>query len=159
MPIYFRKLISRLNGISTPIGGISWEPPQLQSELARDLFLFLEDRRFLYTPFESEEPKHVVESVLQTRREFSGALKDADDDSVLSQGLVNLRAACRTFLNRVTESESGPVQLGFSYILALGELRAQFGLALARISVAYGVDLPDHLLEILPPQPLRNDKK
>lgn len=159
MPLSYKSLISRLTGISTPIGGITWNPTKAEVDIAKELLFYLEDRRFLYTPFESEDYRYVVDSVLQTRKKLSTLIPDTDNASVLNQSIVSMRAACRIFLDKVKSSESQTVQLGFSFILALGELRAQFGLAIARFSLAYCLNLPDALVDILPSQPTREDKK
>ncbi len=158
MPLNFRAILSRINGIATPIGGINWNPPKPEVKIVKELFVFLEDRRFLYTPFESEDHNYVVQSVLQTRERLSQSIQE-DRDSVLVQGTIAMRAACRTFLDRVGTSSSHAIQLGFSYVLALGELRAQFGFSIARIALAYAVNVPDSLIGILPPQTKREDKK
>ena len=49
--IHFKSIISRLTGISTPIFGISWNPPELEQTVAKELLAYLEDRRYLYSPY------------------------------------------------------------------------------------------------------------
>jgi len=43
-----KAIASRLTGISTPTGGISWIPPVNEKGNARRLLVFLEDRRALF---------------------------------------------------------------------------------------------------------------
>ena len=39
----FSEILNRLTGISTPIVGISWNPPPLEVNIARKVITFLED--------------------------------------------------------------------------------------------------------------------
>ena len=50
----FSKIASRLTGISTPFGGASWQPAEMEIATARRVVAFLEDRRVLYEPGEME---------------------------------------------------------------------------------------------------------
>lgn len=43
----FKEIIKRLTGISTPIFGISWNPENTSSDVAKRAISFLEDRRVL----------------------------------------------------------------------------------------------------------------
>ncbi len=152
--IPFRKLISQVNSISTPIGGISWEADKNEREVAQSVIFLLEDRRFLYSPFEYEDYGWVVDSVLELRKQLSESLADdsMSDASVLEFSIVSMRAACRAFLSKISQGQDRPMEIGLGAILALGELRAQLGAAILQISVAYQIDLPDELEGILPPQ-------
>jgi hypothetical protein len=63
----FSEIANRLTGISTPFGGASWQPAELEIEGARRVLVFLEDRRVLYDPCEMEVPDHCVRSVIEIR--------------------------------------------------------------------------------------------
>lgn len=164
--ISFRKLISRIppirvTGFSIPIGGISWEVDKNERDVAQSIIFFLEDRRFLYSPFEHEDYKWVVDSVLEARKKLSDALADdsVNDSSVLGFSLISMRAACRVFLDKVSQKQGRPIETGFDFILALGELRAQLGASILQVSVAYEIDLPDALESVLPPRLSDEDKR
>jgi hypothetical protein len=65
-----------------------------------------------------------------------------------------MQAACRMFLeeNQSPRSGYGPpyeAQLHST----LGELRALFGIHIARIACAYDLEVDSHLTGILPPEP------
>ena len=64
----FKQIIKRLNGISTPVFGVSWNPSQTDKDQAKEIINFLEDRRVLYNPSDMEMPDHCVQSVLEIRR-------------------------------------------------------------------------------------------
>jgi len=52
----FTEIANRLTGISTPFGGASWQPAELEIAGARRVIAFLEDRRVLYDPCQMEVP-------------------------------------------------------------------------------------------------------
>jgi RHS repeat-associated protein len=63
----FSEIANRLTGISTPFGGASWQPAELEIAGVRRVIAFLEDRRVLYDPCEMEVPDHCVRSVIEIR--------------------------------------------------------------------------------------------
>jgi len=62
----FSEIANRLTGISTPLGGVSWQSSDPEVSAARRVIAFLEDRRF-YAPEEMEVAAHCVDSVLEIR--------------------------------------------------------------------------------------------
>lgn len=156
------RLGKRLTGVSTPVGGVSWETvPDIERDVLTRLVPFLEDRRVLYNPSEVEVPRHCVDSVLLMRRflvEQSGLLPR---DSELGQALRSMAGACRRFLDRVRGPHSdeplgNPMDWGFNswvFNQALGELRGQVGIYLQDLLQHYGLDLGGPLKDILPPPP------
>ncbi len=163
----FRQIAGRLNGISCPVFGVSWDPPTLDVDVAHRVIVFLEDRRVLYEPAEVEVADHCVESVLEIRRfltETIGAGGIAED---LAGHLRAMRGACRHFLtsSRVIgpdddpelwtpwQRDRGHYRSGlddWTLNQALGELRGVCGIHIAQIAVKYGIDLEEQLVSILP---------
>ena len=159
----FKKLARTITGISTPIFGVSWNPPEDKRDVVRDLVTFLEDRRALFQEYCREYGPWVIDSVLEMRKELTAALKRCADDADLAGTLRAMRAACRKFLDQMDPSGQR-IHRPFGYEpamwTALGELRALFGLHLARLSVAYGVDVEPELASIFPkPDTERKPKK
>ena len=70
-----KELAKRLTGISTPIGGLSWTPPVDERDVAKQLLVFLEDRRALYMPYNLEVSPYVVDSVLEIRQRLTEDLE------------------------------------------------------------------------------------
>ena len=58
--VTFKTIAKSLTGISTPVFGVSWNPPKTEREIARQLLVLLEDRRALYNPFDIEMPEYVA---------------------------------------------------------------------------------------------------
>lgn len=152
-----KQIIRRITGISTPVFGVSWTPPEAERTIAQELVTFLEDRRVLYNPMQLECPHHCVDSVLEIRRESTSLLGRVPSNSDLPPSLRAMRAACRKFLDSTDgqHGRHGPIHVPFGrsdwvFISALGELRGVIGMHLARIAVAYGLDLERDLATILP---------
>lgn len=81
-----------------------------------------------------------------------------DQESELAKSLRALRAACRKFMEH-TESRDGDIiryggHLGhwasWEFNGALGQLRGVFGIHVARIAVAYGINVEKELSSIIP---------
>jgi hypothetical protein len=154
----FTEIANRLTGISTPLGGVSWQASELEISAARRVIAFLEDRRALYAPDELEVPSHCVHSVLDIRRSLSTELGKLDNGSEFAASLRAMRATCRKFLERVGvvghevtlyANHRGP-WASWTFYSALGELRGTFGVHLARIAAQFHLDIEDTLASILP---------
>jgi hypothetical protein len=149
-----RKLAARLVGISTPVGGLDWEPPAGEPERARQVLTYLAEQQVLWDPYDIAIGSFVTQSILDMRKRLSHDLKEVPGDSVLGEGLRVMRAACRKFwdVNRSPRSGYGPpyeAQLHST----LGELRALVGIQIARMACAYDLEVDSHLVGILPPEP------
>ena len=153
----FKEITNQLTGISTPIFGVSWNPPESERAVAKRIISHLEDRRVLYNPTEMEIPHHCAHSIIEIRRILSDEIGKLDTSSALSQSLRALRAACRKFLDTV-QSEERILEFGahqghfasWTFNGAVGELRGCFGIHLAQIAAQYGLDIEDKLATILP---------
>lgn len=154
----FQEIANRLTGISTPIFGVSWEPPQLEITVARKVITFLEDRRVLYSPSEMEVPRHCVTSILEIRRFLTAELMQLDSKSQFTAHLRAMRSACRKFLETMGHEDSDVIRFGgqqghwasWKFNGALGEMRGVFGVHIAAIAAQNGLDVEDDLAEILP---------
>ena len=154
----FREIASRLTGISSPIFGVSWNPTESDRAVARRVIAYLEDRRVLYVPSEAELPEHCVHSVMEIRRFFTTELGSLSPDTSIAQALSAMRAACRKFLDAVQADNGVIIRHGFSqghyaswvFLSALGELRGVFGIHVAMLAAAYGLDVEPQLAVIIP---------
>jgi hypothetical protein len=155
-----RELDARLTGISTPIGGISWKPPVDERDKARRLLVYLAGQRALHYPYDKEIGSFVVQSILDTRERLTRDLEALSMDSLLRETLRAMRAVCRKFLD---ENQSPSAGYGWPYeaqlLSTLGELRALFGIHIARIACAYDLEVDACLEGILPPEPEQEPNK
>jgi hypothetical protein len=157
--LQFSEIPGRPNGVSTPIGGVSWTPPEFDVAVARRVLVFLEDRRVLYWPFEAETPEDCVASVLEMRRFLTEQLAVGGIGDDLRGPLRGMRAACRKFLEDTerdaakhlgwgTHWPSGPGAWVFNQ--AIGEIGGVVGVHVAQIAVRYGFGVPETLDVIVP---------
>jgi len=149
----FLDIPKRITGISTPVFGVSWNPPQDRREIVRHLVVFLEDRRALYADFHGEYGPWVERSVLEMRAELTNALKTCPEEIELTGPIRGMRAACRKFLDQMHHPGKGrrPFYPHEPQMWqALGEMRGMVGLHLARLCAAYGVAVERELASIFP---------
>jgi hypothetical protein len=157
----FREVVSRVTGLSVPIFGVQWNPPEAESAVARRVIAFLEDRRVLFVPSEMEVPDHCVESVLRIREFLTAELGKLDAEKELALSLRAMRAACRKFLAAVDADDRRAIKFGahqghyanWIFNGAVGELRGVFGIHIARLAASHGLDVEDDLASILPASP------
>jgi hypothetical protein len=156
--LHFDEIASRLTGLSSPIFGVSWNPPEPERAVARRVLTFLEDRRVLYVDSEMEIPSHCVESILYIREYLTDEIGRLTGGGELVSSLRALRAACRKFLEGVDDERHEIIRFGgspghyasWTFNGALGALRGVFGLHAARLAAAYGIDVEDQLASIFP---------
>ena len=161
----FKQILSRLTGISCPVFGIQWNPPEPEISVAQRVISFLGDRRVLYNPFHLEFLGHCVQSVIEIRRFLTTELGNLSaKNSGLSEQLRAMRASCRRFLDTVQNHGRGrtihPYRGGYAdqeFFTALGELRAAMGLRIGILAVMYGLSIEGELESILPPKPGKGD--
>lgn len=153
----FTEIAARLNSVGTPFLSIGWTPSKTDSEIARRVIRFLEDRRVLFNPCAVEEPRHCAESVLQIRERLTKALEEVAEGSELFKHLVAIRAACRKFLDSGHIQSAEEIRLADRYSLhtafffmALGELRATVGQHVAVMAVKWEIDVEKDLASVLP---------
>lgn len=155
----FEEIRKRLTGVSCPIFGVQWNPPESHCLVARRVIRFLEDRQVLYVPHDVEIEEYCARSVLEIRSKLTQEMGTLDEGAALLESLRALRAAYRKFLQRVQPSEDRPPRyrrhdrydiIYETFFTALGELRATFGIHIARIAAQHGLDVEKDLASILP---------
>jgi len=151
-----KEILKVFTGFSCPIFGLQWTPPQYESDVARELIVFLEDRRVLYAPEEDEGADHCRQSVELIREEVTKALQKVSFNSDIAKHLRRLRKQCRTFCDTVGApnytTQPNPVQTSILKT-QLEALRSEAGKVVGSLSVAYGLDVEDELATTIPFSP------
>ena len=149
----FKSILGRVNGISTPIFGISWNPDNDELNAVRKLIIYLEDRRVLYYEEEREGVDYCRQSVEEIRHKLTEFLQEFQTDNDLIKSVRNFRTACRAFCNGVGAvnftNEPLPVQRSILNT-ELSKLRKVAGKTVGSLSVSYGLDVEDELAALIP---------
>lgn len=149
----FEKIYKNITGISCPIFGIQWNPPIIEVHEAEKVVIFLEDKRVLFNSIEMENVEYCARSVIEIRKELTRALQALPSDSNLSKQLKRMRRACQEFNDALCHPNFShldyPIQKSI-FERAIFKLRGKFGLAVAEVVNAYGLDVDDGLASIIP---------
>lgn len=149
----FERIYKNITGLSCPIFGIQWNAPIIESDEAKKIVIFLEDKRVLFNPVDMEGASHCTQSVINIRSELTKALQGLSSDSNLAKQLRQMRKACQEFSDSVGSPQfillDHPVQISILE-RALFKLRQKFGTSVAEIAVAYGLDVDDGLASVIP---------
>lgn len=153
----FTEILNKLTGVSCPIFGISWNPTEMERNIARRIVIFLEPRRVLYAPMGIEALCSSIESLVKIKDYLTTEIQNMHEDSELSSYTRAMRKACNKFLSTFPDSKHDKCIYckpgGEEYqvfILSLGELRTVFGIMIGQISKSFGIDVEDDLAEIIP---------
>lgn len=148
-PSWLRRLrgrkIPRLTGVSLPLGGLQWEYPASEREKIAALFDYLESRRALWIPFDSEDYGYVIDSVLAIRTRLSALQESLAERSPARDQVRGMRFAAERFL-----SDAKPGARMLIFYSNLGELRGVLGVHLERLADAYGIKAEPPLSWIFP---------
>jgi len=145
-----RELATRLTGILTPTGGISWKPSVDERDKAQQLLVYLAGQRALHYPYDREIGSFIAQSIFDTRERLTRDMEALSTDALLRKILRAMQAACRKFLDDNQSPSAGYGQPYQAQLLCtLGKLRALFGIHIARIAFAYDLEVDACLGDIL----------
>lgn len=149
----FERIYKNITGLSTPIFGIQWNAPAIESDEAKNIVLFLEDRRVLFNHASMEDARHCALSVVEIRSELTKRLQALPSDSNLAKSLKRMRKACQEFSDKLGHPKfqqfDHPIQISMLE-RELFKLRKKCGVSVAEMAVAYGLDVDDGLASIIP---------
>ena len=165
------ELLKRITGISTPLGGISWNVSEEDRTIAKRILTFLEDRRALmvrYIPIPDETSigtisnEHARESVHEIRSYLTEELANLPRKSALSEKVRALKNECKRFLDKVEpllkdESRIGQLFGGMGFIDrefndALYELKIKAGEYVSKIACEYELEINGDLYYFITPE-------
>lgn len=149
----FERIFKNITGLSCPIFGLQWNAPTIEADEAKQIVLFLEDRRVLFNPINMEDIGQCAQSVIGIRAELTKRLQTLPNNSNLAKSLKRMRKACQDFNDKLGHPKflkfDAPVQTSM-FERELFKLREKCGVSIAEIAVAYGLDVDDGLASIIP---------
>ncbi len=95
----------RLNGVSIPIGGISWEKCVTEKDRIQYLFFYLESKRILTNPMSMEVVDGCINSVLEIKSVLVEATKDIPFSENNLNSIRQMISGCNDFLNNINETD------------------------------------------------------
>jgi len=104
MKLLISDFFKRLSGISTPIGGISWEPSQDERQIVYRLVQKLGDRRLIHDFHHRFEYYAVIKSLEKMRDSITDALGTLSPESKSIKLIENIRKVLHLFQTLI-ESE------------------------------------------------------
>lgn len=153
----FSEMANRITGVSCPIFGISWNPPEMERDIARHIIVFLEGRRVLFAAMGDEALCSSQKSITEIRNELTSALQQMKEDSQLNTYARAMRKACNKFLSTFPDIEEDKCRYCrhgnheyWIFVTSIGEFRALFGIMIGQMSKAFGLDVEDDLAQIIP---------
>ena len=95
----------RLNGISVPFGGISWDKDVSEKDRIKHLFFYLESKRILTNPIEMEIANQCVEAVLEIKNMLISITQDVEFSNENIELLRQMINACNKYLDDLNKLE------------------------------------------------------
>ena len=154
----YTEIFNRLTGISCPIFGVSWDPPEIQRKIAQKIIIFLlEAKRVLYSLYQYETVHPVINSVVEIKNFLTSELPNINEKSELQCYVRAMRNACNKFLSKCRDDDDfrhyairpGNIS-NCIFTSAIGEMRGVFGIMIGQIVSSYGIDIEDDLVQIIP---------
>jgi len=127
----------KLTGVSTPVGGVSWNADDPERDAVRALIVYLEERTTLYA---DERPKlsNALKSLSDTRTKLTETISAVPEKSPAVKPLRRMRQAITNFLQNAHEAGADADDPDLeSHAEELAELRGALGSNLADIVQIY----------------------
>jgi len=102
-----KDIPKKITGISTPFGGVSWEPPVDEKKIAQQVIIFLEDRRLVSFIHHVERDRDAIISANMIRDFLTTKLQELNPKSQLYECLQEIRTAAREFVTELEKIISG----------------------------------------------------
>jgi hypothetical protein len=97
----FERIYKSITGISCPIFGVQWNAPTIEADEAKNIVLFLEDKRVLFNPATMEDADHCAQSVIEIRTELTKGLQALPSNTNLAKSLKRMRKASQEFSDKL----------------------------------------------------------
>ncbi len=136
-----------LNGISTPIGGISWIKNTSAEDRFRYLLFYFETKRILINPEYMERKEECIQSVLELKSQLIEATKDVSFSTADMNHIRRLVKACDEYLDSVRIETIPPLiykdngrWTDASFDSAMKKLRSVFRKEISEIVQTYSLE-------------------
>lgn len=99
----------KINGISIPVGGISWEYTKSKKKGIQELFDYLESKRILTNPIEMEKKEWSEKSAIEIKNKLVEILSKYDYDYIAIKTIKSMLDACNEFLDDMLKVDASGI--------------------------------------------------
>jgi len=143
----------KITGVSSAVGGISWDSEIEPKDRWKHLFLFLESKRILVNPAHMEIADHCIQSVLKIKDELVETTKDIDFNNKDMDSIRILIDSCNSFLDSVNSKRNsgiiykkGNAWSDYEFDKAMKSFRGSFRDVISEVSkihkIKFNKDIP-----------------
>jgi hypothetical protein len=137
----------QITGVS--MWGLDWQYVASNKDLARRIFVFLEDRRVLTRQHHMEDYDHTRESANQIRKFLVLETMNVKAGGELERSLKAICSASRAFITAAGPSSKSFHEDHKYYVMSLNAYRAAVASQLAAISINFELPIPGDLYPLL----------
>ena len=155
MKMSIKEFLSKLSGISTPIGGITWAPTKNERQIVYKLFQKLGDRRLTRHCRRGFEYRAGIDSLMTMRKDVTSTLSELSPECKCRKILENIRKALHLFQTFVEneypknkynyDSEHAEAMVADDVLTALSSMQRIVSKNLIELSKIYNIELDDFL--------------
>lgn len=155
MKMSIKEFVSKLSGISTPIGGITWTPTKNERQIVYELFQKLRDRRLIRHYHGGFEYRAAIDSLMTMRKDVTSALSELSPGCKCRKILENIRKALHLFQTFVEDeypknkynydSERAEAMPTNDVLTALSSMQKIVSKNLIELNKIYNIELNDSL--------------
>jgi hypothetical protein len=157
-----KEFLSNFSSVTVGNVGVGWVPTVAERTRAKELLIFLADRRALdptYLNRDLESLQYVTDSILKVRGRINFDLQKVKAGSRLARSLIVMQHECVMYLDRIESFERNHPQAmswrsnrtwARDTVLALRQIQRASALEMAGIIKDYNIDdAPEKIIDIL----------
>ncbi len=99
----------KINGISIPVGGISWEYTESKKKGIQEIFYYLESKRILTNPIEMEIKEWSEKSAIEIKNKLVETLSKYEYDQITAKTIKAMVDACNEFLDDMLKVDTSGI--------------------------------------------------
>lgn len=99
----------RINGISIPVGGISWEYTESEKKWIQEMFYYLESKRILTNPIEMEIKEWSEKSAIEIKNKLVEILSRYKYDQITVKAVKDMIDTCNNFLDDMQKIDANGI--------------------------------------------------
>ena len=99
----------KINGVSIPVGGISWEYTESKKKGIQEMFYYLESKRILTNPMEMEIKEWSEKSAIEIKNKLVEILSKYEYDRITVKIIKAMIDTCNEFLDDMQKNDASGI--------------------------------------------------